>query len=166
MSGSDRGTRALVDLETAYPGYRIFMSEDHEPGCARDPWNFELRNVGGRGKVWPYGGDVLVAYANRRFLVERLIAIPGVTVQQRGEGEVMVQFRPGTETEKAVFAVIKPARKAKGGSREALERIRPLGRSHPTAPEPIGAENPADRPSGTVCVSPRPENARTGHRGE
>lgn len=154
-----------INLETIFPSHRVFMSEDHEPGCARDPWNFELRNVGGRGKIWPYGGGVLVAFTDRRFLIERLIAIPGVTVQQRGEGEVTVQFRPGTETEKAVFAVIKPTKRRGAPAKPFVRRNAPVERGE-TALKPIRAENPADRPSGTVCVSPRPGNAKSGHHGE
>jgi len=95
----------MINLETAYPGYRVFMSEDHESGQHRDPWNFELRNVGGRGKVWPYGG------------------------------------------ERAVFPLLRPARKSPGRSPEALASIRPLDRSHSTILEPIGAENPGDTAS-------------------
>lgn len=132
-----------INLETAYPDHRIFMSEDHEPGCARDPWNFELRNVGGRGKVWPYGGSILVAYTDRPGLARALIAIPGATVQQRGEGEVTVQFQPGTESERAVFAVIKPTKRARAGGKPFTPRL-VRAEATETTPEPIEAENPAD----------------------
>lgn len=132
-----------INLETAYPDHRVFMSEDHEPGCTRDPWNFELRNVGGRGKVWPYGGSILVAYTDRPGLARALIAIPGATVQQRGEGEVTVQFRPGTEAERAVFAVIKPTKRRSAPANPFPSRGAPPEATETTT-EPIRAENPAD----------------------
>ena len=76
-------------------------------------------------------------------LLGALIAIPGATVQQRGEGEVTVQFRPGTEAERAVFAVIKPTKRRSAPANPFPSRGAPPEATETTT-EPIRAENPAD----------------------
>ena len=88
ISGGFR-TPECVDLEAAGGRYRVFPSEDHQKGPL-DPWNMELRGLKGNGRVWPYGGDLLLAYTDSRKIGAKLMTV-GV-VHQVGDVEVIVRF--------------------------------------------------------------------------
>jgi len=80
-----------LNLETLYGDrFRITMSEDHEVGHARDPWNFEI--VGRFGKVYPFGAEELCAFTDGRYTRARLLALG--TPHQVGTDEVVVRFKP------------------------------------------------------------------------
>lgn len=90
---SRAGQPGCLDLrEIAGDRFRVFPSEDHVPGSPVDPWNLELR--GPYGRVWPYGGDLLLAYTDRsRSTVRTRLMALGV-VHQLGDDEVTVKFSP------------------------------------------------------------------------
>lgn len=72
--------------------FRIFMSEDHENGKWRDPWNFELRGPNG-SKVWPYSANLLCAYTIGSFARRKKLLLLGEAFQV-GDGfnEAVVRF--------------------------------------------------------------------------
>jgi hypothetical protein len=71
--------------------WRVFMSEDHEPGHHRDPWNKELHGRLGRtATIYPHGGDQMCAYVDYTGRRKALEAMG--TVIQDGDTEVVVLF--------------------------------------------------------------------------
>ena len=65
-----------INLAAAFPEYRVRTSPDHSPGQRRDPWNLEL--FGRCGHVYPFGGEELCAFTDRRGIRHRLLRLPGV----------------------------------------------------------------------------------------
>lgn len=116
----------MNDLRAMFPTYRWAWTEDHEPGGRFDPYHVEI--TGRYGSVYLHrttGGVTLQAYTDRRGVMSRLEALPGVLVWQRGSDEMTVTFRP--EYAPAVFDLLRCHRKAPGRSAEALAAIRPKG---------------------------------------
>jgi len=114
----------MNDIREMFPTYRWKWTEDHEPGQRFDPYHVEI--PGRYGSVYLHkttGGVTLQAYTDRRGVMSRLEALPGVLVWQHGTDEMTVTFRP--EYAPAVLALLRCHRKAPGSSAERLARIRP-----------------------------------------
>jgi len=82
-----------MDIRRAFPAYRWRWTVDHEVGQRFDPYHVEL--TGRYGTVYLHGttgGIRLQAYTDRRGVMARLVALPGVTVHQKGEDEMTVVF--------------------------------------------------------------------------
>lgn len=84
--------REPIDLKSRFGDrFRVFASEDHEPGMHRDPWNYELRGPGG-AKVWPYSATHLCAYVSGAIRRNRLLRL-GEPFQV-GDHECVIRFEP------------------------------------------------------------------------
>lgn len=123
-SSQATATSECVDLRDFGRTYRVFTSEDHVEGSLRDPWNLELRGI--HGKVWPYGGDLLLAYTHGHKVRYRLAPL-GV-VQNWGDEEAVVRFTPDRLPEVAEVLrlrkrrVMSPAARAAAAERMRLAR--------------------------------------------
>jgi hypothetical protein len=85
----------MIDLK-AFVGdrYRITPDESATVDTDRETrlWCYRIPCKCGFGSVW--GENTLAAYTDRPKLIARLIAVPGVTVRQRGDTEVRVILPP------------------------------------------------------------------------
>lgn len=111
------------DIREMFPGYRWAWTEDHEPGQRFDPYHVEI--TGRYGSVYLHrttGGVELQAWTDRRGVMSRLEALPGVTVWQRGADEMTVRFAPRDAP--AVMGLIRCHRKPPGSSPERLAEMR------------------------------------------
>ena len=85
----------MSDIRRLFPAYRWRWTVDHETGQRFDPYHVEL--TGRYGTVYLHGtsgGVRLQAWSDRRGVFARLLAIPDVTLHQKGEDEITVIFRP------------------------------------------------------------------------
>ncbi len=115
----------LINLEASFPGYRVRMSQDHERGHERDPWNFEIPCARFKGAIYPHGGTRLQAMIKTRFLrhaLEHLTAL-GATPWQVGDEEATVLFDLADFPKVADYLKAKRKRAASGRpfSRKARE---------------------------------------------
>lgn len=113
----------MTDIRTLFPAYRWRWSADHEPGQRFDPYHVEI--PGRYGCVYLHGtagGVTLQAYSGHVGIFARLSALPGVSVWQRGTGEMTVKFRP--ESAPAVLSLLHCPRKRPGRSAEQMAAIR------------------------------------------
>ena len=96
-------TPSCVDLSKRFPAYRTAWSEDYLPGQDFDPWLLEIR--GRLGTIYPYGGELLCAYTDKKYTRARLKALPGAEVWQEGDSELIVRFP--TELAEPFFRLLK-----------------------------------------------------------
>jgi hypothetical protein len=85
------------------------------------PWLMELRCHG--GKAYPWGGELLQAYTDRRRTGAQLRALPCV-LDAKGDDEVVVRFH--VDHIEQVLAILKPYRRRQVSEAER-ERLRALG---------------------------------------
>lgn len=99
------------------------------------------------GYVFPWGGRQLAGYSSRRGLFARLRAIPGATVRQHGDRELVVTF--DVEDLEAVAALLQ-ARRPVRLSLEERERRRESGRRLAEAfpPGKKGGKPPSESTNG------------------
>lgn len=120
-----------LNLETLYGDrFRITMSEDHEVGHARDPWNFEI--IGRFGKVYPFGAEELCAFTDGRYTRAKLLAL-GIP-HQVGTDEVVIRFKP--ESFEAVASLLRLYRKPTFTPEQHaanVERLRGMGKGREAA---------------------------------
>ena len=112
----------MNDLRAMFPTYRWAWTEDHEPGGRFDPYHVEI--TARYGSVYLHrtsGGVTLQAYTDRRGVMARLEALPGVLVWQRGSDEMTVTFRP--EYAPAVFDLLRCHRKPPGSTPERMAEL-------------------------------------------
>jgi hypothetical protein len=86
----------MLDIRALYgKTYRLKMDESASiPGqtAADRLWLQQIRCR--YGHIYPHSVDTLGAYTDRRLIIGRLIAIPGVTLHQLGDSECSVIFDP------------------------------------------------------------------------
>lgn len=112
-----------ADIREMFPAYRWRWTEDHEPGKRFDPYHIEI--TGRYGTVYLHGtkgGVVLQASTDRRGVMSRLEALPGVVPWQCGDDELTVRFTP--EYAPAVFDLLRCHRKSPGRTAEWMAGIR------------------------------------------
>lgn len=86
----------MIDLKARYRReYRITLDESATiPGQTQEERLWLYRIPCKYGHIYVHGTDTLGAYTDRRLIVSRLIALPGVKVHQRGDSECSVTFQP------------------------------------------------------------------------
>jgi hypothetical protein len=116
----------MLDLKALYgKQYRLTLDESVTCGdisAADRLWLWQIPCKYGHIFVW--AEDRLGAYCNRPIMRGRLLAIPGVKVQQRGDREVNVSFDPALFTQ---VADLLQARKRKVFSPEEQARLKAQG---------------------------------------
>jgi hypothetical protein len=112
-----------IDLRAEYDHrWRVDLDES-AGGRWADPWNYRI--VCQYGHICPWGDGVLAACTDRPGRVaNKLLALPGVTVQHDGDDGATVTFPVGML--RAVAKVMKPrrARRASAKQLAALSRGR------------------------------------------
>jgi hypothetical protein len=119
----------MIDLR-AFAGdrYRITLDESATVDTDRETrlWCYRMPCKYGFISVW--GEDTLAAYTDRPKMIAKLIAVPGVTVRQRGDAECRVTFPPDRLDTVAELLQARRKRQVSEATRQRLIEVGAAGR--------------------------------------
>lgn len=135
----------MIDLKAQYGStYRITLDPSAEMAGQTKEERLWLYRIPCRyGHIYVHGKERLGAYTNRRLMISRLLALPGMKLHQRGDSEVAVTFDPGClEQVTQLLQAYKRWYLAPERRAAATERLRLWRESHPNTPAPDEAPAP------------------------
>lgn len=141
----------MIDLKAQYGStYRIIWDESAGILDQTREERLWLQQIKARyGHIYVHSHDTLGGFTNRRGIISRLIALPGVTLHQRGDSECTVIFHPTylphvAELLKAYRRRrLSPEKQAAGA-----ERLRQWHERRAISPSPEAANGPQDASTG------------------